>query len=80
MHLKSLGRNLAQFDSSTYQGQFPQILKCRWLVASLVFALLSFVPRVGAQIAGTGSIQGTITDPTGALVANASITITQVAT
>jgi hypothetical protein len=46
----------------------------------VVAALLSAVAGLRAQIAGTASIQGTITDPTNAVVANATITLTNEAT
>ena len=46
------------------------LLRC---IALLLCLVASFAH---AQIAGTGSIQGTVADPTGALVPNASIVIT----
>jgi Carboxypeptidase regulatory-like domain/TonB dependent receptor len=45
---------------------------------ALCFAL--FAATAFAQVGGTGSIQGTITDPTGATVAGAAVTATNVAT
>lgn len=46
-----------------------------------VLALLLFaVATLQAQVAGTGTIQGTISDPTGALVPNATITLVEAAT
>jgi hypothetical protein len=42
--------------------------------------LLLFSTLAGAQIAGTGSIQGTVTDSTGAVIANATVTLTNQAT
>lgn len=48
---------------------------CIMMVATLVFAVTGT-----AQIAGTGSIQGTIEDQTGAVFQNASVTITDTAT
>ncbi len=33
-----------------------------------------------AQVGGTGSIQGTVTDPSGALVTSATVTATNIAT
>ena len=39
-----------------------------------------FFPAAKAQEAGTGNIQGTITDPTGSVVANAALTLTEAST
>jgi len=39
-----------------------------------------FVPLSRAQIAGTGTIQGTVTDSTGSFIPNATVTLTQQAT
>jgi hypothetical protein len=55
-------------------------MKNRWLVISLVLALLASVvmgsqPAFAQSTVGTGSIQGTLTDPQGASVPNAKITI-----
>jgi len=41
----------------------------------LLFTVLAL--SVSAQVAGTGNIQGSITDPTGAIVPNATITVVQ---
>jgi hypothetical protein len=43
-------------------------------------ACLLLACTLNAQVAGTGTIQGTISDPTGALVPNAIVTITETAT
>jgi hypothetical protein len=43
-------------------------------------ALLLLATKVNAQLAGTGTIQGTVTDPTGAVIAKAAVTITETAT
>jgi hypothetical protein len=45
-----------------------------------VFACLLSLPPVEAQVAGTGTIQGTVTDITGAAVPRASVTVTEPAT
>jgi hypothetical protein len=48
----------------------------------LLFGLLLFLAggSLSAQIGGSGSINGTVTDPTGAVIAGASVTATQVGT
>jgi Carboxypeptidase regulatory-like domain/TonB dependent receptor len=43
-------------------------------------SLLVFIGSGFAQVGGTGSIQGTVTDPSGALVTNATVTATNIAT
>ena len=48
--------------------------------AILTILSLCFLPVAHAQSAGTASVQGTVTDPTGAAVPNASITLTNVDT
>ncbi|HZQ42992.1 MAG TPA: carboxypeptidase-like regulatory domain-containing protein [Acidobacteriaceae bacterium] len=48
------------------------------LVALTVFALL--LPSLTAQIAGTGTIQGTVTDQTGAFIPKATVTLTEQST
>ena len=50
------------------------------LVRFLTTGLLITSGTLSAQIAGTGSIQGTITDPSGAVVPGASVVATNVAT
>jgi len=49
------------------------------LLLTAVFALTA-APRALAQIGGTGSIQGVITDSTGAVIPGATVTATNVAT
>jgi len=51
----------------------------RFTVLCFVTVLL-FAASVTAQIAGTGNIQGTVTDATGAVVPNAAVTLTNQAT
>jgi len=52
----------------------------RWLAFVFCVAIFSFAAKGEAQLAGTGSIQGTISDATGAVVQNASVTATNIAT
>src|SRR5579863_941295 len=47
---------------------------------AVCFSLLIFAGSAFAQVGGTGSIEGTVTDPSGAAVANAAVTATNVAT
>jgi hypothetical protein len=49
-------------------------------VAICIALLLAFTVPALAQVAGTGSIQGTVTDPSGAAIAGASVTARNVAT
>src|SRR5438270_2489709 len=51
---------------------------CFRVALALTFAFA--LPRLNAQMGGTGSIQGTITDPSGAAVPTATVTATNVAT
>lgn len=51
----------------------------QWPLA-LCLASVSVIPAATAQVAGTGTIQGTITDPSGAVVPNATVTATSPAT
>ncbi|MDE3187019.1 MAG: carboxypeptidase regulatory-like domain-containing protein [Acidobacteriota bacterium] len=51
----------------------------RAAVAFCVAALL-LAPKGNSQIAGTGNIQGTVSDPSGAVISNAQVTVTDVAT
>ncbi|HTW78707.1 MAG TPA: carboxypeptidase-like regulatory domain-containing protein [Terracidiphilus sp.] len=46
------------------------------LKASLVIAFLLAACTLRAQVAGSGNIQGTVTDPTGAVVPKAAVTLT----
>ncbi|HYP09649.1 MAG TPA: TonB-dependent receptor, partial [Bryobacteraceae bacterium] len=50
-------------------------------ISALLFAVLSLLPPLAfAQIGGTGSIQGTVTDPSAAIVPGAVVSATNVAT
>ncbi|HEX4065748.1 MAG TPA: carboxypeptidase regulatory-like domain-containing protein [Acidobacteriaceae bacterium] len=61
-----------------------QQLKCRYLRHTLcaLFAAIALLtaPAVWAQTAGEGAIQGTVTDPSGAVVPHATVTATNNAT
>jgi hypothetical protein len=50
----------------------------RYVALCSAFLVSVFVAT--AQVGGTGSIQGTITDPSGAVIANATVTATNAAT
>src|SRR2546426_9263083 len=45
------------------------------LIVVAVYSLLAF-----GQVTTTGSLSGTVTDPTGAVIANASVTVKNIAT
>ena len=49
-------------------------------MTTFVLALMLIAIPAAAQIAGTGTIRGTITDPTGAVVPRATVTAINVAT
>ena len=51
-----------------------------WIVVGVCVAILASPAGSNAQSAGTGSIQGSITDSTGAIIQNATVTATNVAT
>jgi Carboxypeptidase regulatory-like domain len=52
----------------------------RWLTVVICIAIFSFTARGNAQLAGTGSIQGSIADATGAIIQDATVTVTDTAT
>jgi hypothetical protein len=60
------------------------LLTRRWLgvfcLAGIFLCATLLPPAANAQTAGTGSIQGTVADQTGAVLQNASVTITNAAT
>jgi hypothetical protein len=52
----------------------------RWLAVFFCAVVFLFAAKVNAQTAGTASIQGVVTDTTGALIQNASVTAINVDT
>lgn len=62
--------------------KWQSIFNCRLIAFFGLGALLMLlaIPRGNAQIAGTGSIQGVVTDNSGAEIQNASVTATDTAT
>jgi hypothetical protein len=61
--------------------RFKQLaMDSRWAAIFWCLALLLFSARGSAQIAGTGNIQGTVSDASGAVIPNATITATDVST
>ena len=65
-----MGRARRQFLSSVF---YPV------LICSVLFCLGS-IPRAGAQSTSSGSIQGTVTDQSGAVIGGATVTLTDTAT
>lgn len=60
---------------------YSKLIQAAVRLAGIYFAVLLLCVASGtAQIAGTGNIQGTVTDSTGAVVPNASVTLTNMAT
>ena len=52
----------------------------RWLGALCLATLVLFATLGKAQIAGTGNVQGTVQDSSGAVIPNANVAITDVST
>src|SRR5258708_26624884 len=52
----------------------------RWVAVVCCIAIFTFAAKAHAQIAGTGSIQGSIADATGAIIPGATVSVTNVAT
>lgn len=52
----------------------------RLVSSAAALVCILFAGLLQGQVAGTGTIQGTVTDPTGALVAGATVTLTEQAT
>ena len=54
--------------------------RLRRLVPLLVLTLIAFSPALMAQSAGTGALTGTVKDPSGAVIANVTVTLINTAT
>src|SRR6266702_3273924 len=52
----------------------------RWVAVVFCIAIFSFAVGANCQIAGTGSIQGSVADATGAIIQGATVTVTNFAT
>ncbi len=52
----------------------------RWGIAFFCIVVLLFAAKANSQMTGTGSIQGIVSDATGALLPNASVTLTETST
>ena len=52
----------------------------RWIFVAVCVAILSLTAKGNTQIAGTGSIQGSVADSTGAIIEGATVSVTNVAT
>ena len=72
MHPEGSDRKRIDRSVSNWMGAF---------FGALLGLVLVLLPATGySQISGTGSIQGTVSDPTGAVIANAAVAITNDAT
>lgn len=70
----------ANISRPSLKGRSMMKLGIYWHSFLVVLLIASFTAFAGAQIAGTGSIQGTVSDTTGAVIPNASVTIVENAT
>jgi hypothetical protein len=50
------------------------------LLCVMVFVLFAGIPSLHAQSAGTGALTGSVTDPSGASIPNATVTLTNTQT
>jgi len=60
------------------QSSARRVVDKLWVLSLAILLLTAFTVR--AQVAGTGNIQGTIADQTGAVIANATVTLTEMST
>jgi hypothetical protein len=52
----------------------------RWIAISFCVSFFLFAARINSQTAGTASVQGVVTDATGAVIPDASVTVINIAT
>src|ERR1700741_3105589 len=58
-----------------------KLARILWFVLPPIFVLLSFVrPSFSQTTVGTGSIVGAVTDPSGAVISGAKVTVTNTGT
>ena len=62
----------------TQENGRPPVKRSWFLWLAIAASLI--VPHAFAQLAGTGNIQGTVSDPSGAVIPNAQVTLTEQAT
>ncbi len=67
-------------DNSAASGGAIRGLVTKWHLTTLGCLLLALVSALHAQTTGSGVIQGTVKDPTGAVIAATKITVGNVAT
>jgi hypothetical protein len=65
-----------QSTSSTPRASLSKLLQAPWLALALLLATLAPVSAAFAQTGGQGAVEGTVTDPSGAVVPNASVSAT----
>src|SRR6185437_2378959 len=77
MNAGYLGRIEIHFDRTGRKRRFQERNKLSILGCFLLFAfvMVSLIATGNAQIAGTGSIQGSVSDSSGALLPGAAVTI-----
>jgi hypothetical protein len=70
----------ARRSAEAREGMRP-LWRAMWLILALCVTAFTLVPAgVRAQIAGTASVQGTVSDATGAVVAHANVALMNEAT
>src|ERR1035437_2177813 len=76
----SQSRNHLEEDLMRFTRFSPRRVAARGIATFFCTVMFLFAARGTSQLAGTGSIQGIITDNTGAVIQNASVTVTNTAT
>jgi hypothetical protein len=71
-------RNKLKESSTSVHGGFSSFPDWRWLALLLITLVAPFAAR--GQLAGTGTVQGTVTDPSGAMLAGAKVSAQNTAT